>query len=45
MMLNNFVFQPDNNPKHASKYAKDYFREKNIKIIEMAISIAWSELD
>ena len=34
MMLINFVFQQDNDPKHASKYAKDYFREKNIKLLE-----------
>ena len=34
MMLNNFVFQQDDDPMHASKYAKDYFREKNIKVLE-----------
>ena len=27
MMINDFVFQQDNDPKHASKYAKDYSRE------------------
>ena len=33
-MLNDFGFQQDNDPKHASKYAKDYFREKKINILE-----------
>ena len=34
MMLNDFVFQQDDDPKHASEYAKDYFTEQNIKVLE-----------
>ena len=40
MMLNDFVFQQDDDPKHASKYAKDYFiQKKKSQSIGMAISI------
>ena len=30
-MLNDFIFQLDNDPNHASYYAKDYIREKKSK--------------
>ena len=39
IMLNDFVFQQNNDPKHASKYAKVYFREKKHPRVGMAIVI------
>ena len=29
-----YVFQQGNYPKHASNVAKEYFREKNIQVLE-----------
>ena len=34
MKLSEFIFQQDNDPKHCSKLAKDYFRINNIKILQ-----------
>ncbi len=34
MGLDSFIFQQDNDPKHTSGYAKDYFLTKNIQALE-----------
>lgn len=33
MGLNEFIFQQDNDPKHTSKLAKEYFEENRIKVL------------
>ena len=34
MNLNEFIFQQDNDPKHTSKLAKEYFEDQDINIFE-----------
>ena len=33
MKISNFIFMQDNDPKHNSRLAKEFFREKNIGIL------------
>ena len=32
--LKEYIFQKDNDPKHISNYLKEYFQNKNIKVLD-----------
>jgi transposase len=33
-LSDNFIFQHDNDPKHKSKYVRDFFEENDIQVLE-----------